>query len=913
ELAVAEPAKQNAGKPVWIPGRLPKSTQQLIEKLSYHEIVLLEGPPGTGKTYAIRNLLIDYICRGKRVLVVSDQQAAIEALIEKIQEYLYQGDKSGANKESRDALLFSALKVIDRVPDTADSLSEVLSDISPAFKVMEHAEVVQRKTLDKRVSEIDNLIQRYTGEIRDVMKAHLDEATPYYKRLPHKTLEKVNAQALLSFLQVISRGDKNNRGVVQQFIEHRVALIARGMHGCYGYFKLPDIDIERVTTDLQGDISILRAIVDNPPSTQRDFAALIERASFHEIFVFLKQCFLAQIEQRDQRAARVSGVFVNKKNNTLETHASFLVEMVSGQIQLLERLQHWPGELKQILDDIHETIRVADKPTLALSIYYHLRDAEKIRGTGASHSVQQKLEQVEDLIVQRDQLVYERFVARLHGICGSALDNKQRSGTNAITRILALVENLQQFKSIDESGEVFAELRDCLLQTFPVWVLRKQLVPLLLPCQEKSFDLVIVDEATQCRVDDALSLMFRAKKVLVVGDDKQTVLQKDSVVDDYLFKDHELDEHLRSTQARGFKGGGSNIFALVKSIKQAEVMLDEHYRCPADIIQFSNRYVYDNQLKVMQWRLPEQAPAVVVDDSETKLEPSKKPTSGKFKGVETLMIERFLVFVRKAILRLEKDLGRRINLESEVALCYFLLKNEPYVSQALNDFLSQMNRGESILHGAGAALQGKERDYIFYFWDMTRYNTAAFAQGDEEDKRRGELNVLMSRPKKIAFHYLHHAYHNLDHGKANIVKYLGGFLTKSGHSRKRNQGRLPQPQQFFYHALSHSIENSQHRGLLNLQNQFAQQAFNFRENIVVGNALKQVDLVIFPERDFGKVTGVVDLSYFAATEQVGDDVLDYYFQLKRAQPPIDPVFLFNYELADVNSFAFQSLVNKLIS
>nr|MBX2857195.1 hypothetical protein [Cellvibrionaceae bacterium] len=47
ELAVAEPAKQNAGKPVWIPGRLPKSTQQLIEKLSYHEIVLLEGPPGT--------------------------------------------------------------------------------------------------------------------------------------------------------------------------------------------------------------------------------------------------------------------------------------------------------------------------------------------------------------------------------------------------------------------------------------------------------------------------------------------------------------------------------------------------------------------------------------------------------------------------------------------------------------------------------------------------------------------------------------------------------------------------------------------------------------------------------------------------------------------------------------------------
>ena len=118
---------------------------------------------------------------------------------------------------------------------------------------------------------------------------------------------------------------------------------------------------------------------------------------------------------------------------------------------------------------------------------------------------------------------------------------------------------------------------------------------------------------------------------LVVGDDRQTVLQKESVIDDYLFRDHELDEHLRSTQARGFKGGGSHIFALVKAIKQASVLLDEHYRCPADIIEFSNKFVYDGELNVMQWRLPEHDAAVVVEYSEQSIEKSKKPTSGKFK------------------------------------------------------------------------------------------------------------------------------------------------------------------------------------------------------------------------------------------------------------------------------------------
>ena len=202
-------------------------------------------------------------------------------------------------------------------------------------------------------------------------------------------------------------------------------------------------------------------------------------------------------------------------------------------------------------------------------------------------------------------------------------------------------------------------MRQKLFDTFPIWVVRKQAVPLLLPCKEQSFDLVIVDEATQCRVDDAMSLMFRAKKILVVGDDRQTVLHKESVIDDYLFSDHELDEHLRSTQARGFKGGGSHIFALVKAIKQASVMLDEHYRCPADIIEFSNNYVYDSELKVMQWRLPEHQAAVVVDYSEQKVKSSKKATSGKFKGIETDMVDRYMDYVKKTIKAIDEAPAER--------------------------------------------------------------------------------------------------------------------------------------------------------------------------------------------------------------------------------------------------------------
>jgi hypothetical protein len=56
---------------------------------------------------------------------------------------------------------------------------------------------------------------------------------------------------------------------------------------------------------------------------------------------------------------------------------------------------------------------------------------------------------------------------------------------------------------------------------------------------------------------------------------------------------------------------------------------------------------------------------------------------------------------------------------------------------------------------------------------------------------------------------------------------------------------------------------------------------------------------------------VVDLSGFHMTEDVGKDIVDYYFLLKRAQPKIHPVFMFPYETVDENGHAFRSLIGKL--
>jgi hypothetical protein len=408
--------------------------------------------------------------------------------------------------------------------------------------------------------------------------------------------------------------------------------------------------------------------------------------------------------------------------------------------------------------------------------------------------------------------------------------------------------------------------------------------------------------------------MFRAKKILVVGDDKQTVLQKDSVIDDYLFKDHELDEHLRSTQARGFKGGGSNIFALVKSIKQASVMLDEHYRCPAEIIEFSNKYVYNNELKIMQWSLPEHESSVAINYSEKGIESSKKPTSGKFKAIETEMIDRFFEFVVSTLRKIERTTGKKINVETDVALCYFLLKNEPYVKHIKHEYLRKLKRGDEVLDGAGAALQGKERDYIFYFWDVTRYNMGAFKQGDDATKRKGELNVLLSRPKKKAFHYLHRNFDQLEHSRTDITRYLWQAYHRQEDSKYEihaDRDNEALNDSLLGSLLRFTLDKSSKRSIKEVHRNMRQERIDFRKDIVVGDTGRVVDLIAFPAGEAKQVVGLVDLSGFGCDQNTGQNVVDYFFQLRRASPGIDPVFIFPQELIDENGQSFRSLMQKL--
>ena len=65
---------------------LDASQEEVVKAVRAGNSCVVEGPPGTGKSQLISNLAVDYIARGKKVLVVSQKRAALDVVFRRLEE-----------------------------------------------------------------------------------------------------------------------------------------------------------------------------------------------------------------------------------------------------------------------------------------------------------------------------------------------------------------------------------------------------------------------------------------------------------------------------------------------------------------------------------------------------------------------------------------------------------------------------------------------------------------------------------------------------------------------------------------------------------------------------------------------------------------------------------------------------------
>ena len=139
-----------------------------------------------------------------------------------------------------------------------------------------------------------------------------------------------------------------------------------------------------------------------------------------------------------------------------------------------------------------------------------------------------------------------------------------------------------------------------MLKCMPIWITSTTEIHQVLPAYTELFDVVIIDEASQCDIASALPLLQRAKRAVIVGDPKQ--LRHLSFISEQqqrLFRERfdltDLPSFLLDYRNRSLLDLTSDQLPSQEQVQ----LLDEHYRSMPDIIAFSNRHFYQNQLRVM--------------------------------------------------------------------------------------------------------------------------------------------------------------------------------------------------------------------------------------------------------------------------------------------------------------------------
>lgn len=309
----------------------------------------------------------------------------------------------------------------------------------------------------------------------------------------------------------------------------------------------------------------------------------------------------------------------------------------------------------------------------------------------------------------------------------------------------ALIERKKNLQNRLLEDEDFTPL----LEAFPCWAVTTYAVSESLPLKPGLFDVAIIDEASQCDIASCFPILYRAKRAVIVGDDKQlphlSFLEKakeQSFLSQYNIPDkYQLMWRFRT----------NSMFDIANYYSANPVLLDEHFRSRPPIIKFSNSEFYGDRIRIMNKEIdpPNSLTLTVVRDGKTDLDVTRNPAE-----VEKIMEKVHEIINSEADNKLDKP--TTIGIISPFRGQVELIKKA--ISQVLSE--SIINRHQ-IEVGTAHTFQGDEKDVIllsFVLAQNSHIQSLTFVQ------KPNLFNVAITRAKKELHCYLSRDIESLPNG-----------------------------------------------------------------------------------------------------------------------------------------------------
>ena len=293
-------------------------------------------------------------------------------------------------------------------------------------------------------------------------------------------------------------------------------------------------------------------------------------------------------------------------------------------------------------------------------------------------------------------------------------------------------------KALKFRKEAQEQMENC-KEAIPCWIMPLYKVAESFIPRPKMFDYIIVDEASQLG-PDAIFLLYLTKKIIIVGDDKQTSPEYVGIKLDTVKAI--ISKHLQNIPFDNYYGTEFSFFDFASIFCHAGLItLREHFRCMPEIIEFSNRNFYEPDGKQLY---------PLKQYSANRLEPLKTThcpdgyIEGRSSHIHNLPEAEAIVSQVGACLNDQRYDGKSIGI-----ICLQGRTQSELLEKLLMDTVGPDEiEKRRIVCGTSASFQGDERDIMFLSL-VTAYNHTRSALTKPEDERR--FNVAVSRAKEQAW------------------------------------------------------------------------------------------------------------------------------------------------------------------
>ena len=241
--------------------------------------------------------------------------------------------------------------------------------------------------------------------------------------------------------------------------------------------------------------------------------------------------------------------------------------------------------------------------------------------------------------------------------------------------------------------EKLAECRDAV----PVWIMPLSRLAESYHPGESMFDVVILDEASQCEITGLIAFAL-GRETLVVGDHEQ--VSPEAVGLSFQAVEALIEEFLDGVPNKELYDGRTSVYDLARQSFSGSIRLLEHFRCVDEIIAFSNSLCYQGEIQPLREssRLPVKPPTAVV-----RVENGSSNKKVNMKEAE--MIGALIMACCEQPEYEESTFGviSLVGEEQALAVDKVIMKN-----MELTEYQERR-----IVCGNAAQFQGDERDVIF--------------------------------------------------------------------------------------------------------------------------------------------------------------------------------------------------------